>query len=74
MTIDNQYYLKALKSQPVKDVEIKTSKRREVLKKQDNRCIKCKKDLSPYMTKYITKSDGTMEAICSNCAIPTPKR
>lgn len=68
-------YMNAIKSKPIKDIEMSYSDRRKAFLNQGKRCAKCKKDLNPNFCKYI-KDPTTKETIvvCSNCAIPTGKR
>ncbi|MBU0894154.1 MAG: hypothetical protein KKF48_01245 [Nanoarchaeota archaeon] len=68
-------YLKALKSKPLRDIKIHHSERKQALINQDKRCIKCKKTLRPYLYKFV-KDPLTKKfaVICSDCAIPTPKK
>jgi len=51
-------------------VELSMSDHKKALTKQGKKCISCKRDLNPLMTKYIKDSKTKeLQAICANCAI-----
>lgn len=68
-------YMKALKSKPIKNISIKSSKRKQAWDSQEGRCAVCKKDLKTYYSKYIEdKKTKTIKVLCSGCAIKTVKK
>ena len=68
-------YISALKSKPIKKVELKTSKRAQALKAQKGKCAKCKKDLQPFFTKYIEDPlTKEITVVCSSCGTKVAKK
>ncbi len=68
-------YLNALKSGKVKEVNMKVSSSRQAIIDQENKCIKCKKTLKPYLYKFITNPvTRKVEVICADCSIPIRHR
>jgi len=67
-------YLDVLRSSKLRNVEIKSSPRREALKLQKNKCAKCKRDLNPSFMKFIKSPEGKDQAICSDCAVNSFKK
>ena len=65
-------YITALKSRPIKQIEMSHSKTRQALIDQDNKCAKCKKELNPSYCKYVEEPKGHFKVYCSNCAVPNP--
>ncbi len=76
--MDNLYnsnYMKALKSKPLKEVDLKISEHKKAMIDQDKKCAKCHKDLKPYMHSYVRDpKTKKLSVICSDCAIPIRSR
>ncbi len=72
---DLNNYLKVMSSRKNTDVKLIPSKRKLAWERQNGKCIKCKKPLKSYFSKYI-ENPQTKEfsVICSDCAIEIPKR
>jgi len=68
-------YLNALKSGKIKDVHMKISGNRQAVIDQENKCIKCKKMLKPYLYNFV-KNPATkkIEVICADCSIQIKHR
>jgi hypothetical protein len=68
-------YFNALKSKPLRNVEITGSARRKALSDQKGKCARCNKELKPYYFNYV-RDPQTKEysVVCSNCLIPINKR
>ena len=75
MENENNFYLKALKSKPLKEIKMATSERKNAFLEQNKKCAKCNKELRSYFYKYI-KDPVTkkFKVVCSNCAIKTAQR
>jgi len=73
--IEMNNYLNALKSKKLKDIKVATFNRTEIMKKQDNKCSKCKKDLRAGYYKFV-KDPKTKkrEAVCSDCLVHVVER
>jgi len=72
--IESANYLSALKGKKLADIQISSS-RSDVLRKQENRCIKCKKELKAgYFTSKINPQTKEAEIICSNCLVQISRR
>ena len=68
-------YLNALKSGKIKEVNLKISGSRQAVIDQENKCIKCKKALKPYLYKFVTNpATKKIEVICADCSIPIKHR
>jgi hypothetical protein len=68
-------YLDLIKKKKDANIEIKTSPRRQALIEQKGKCAKCKKDINPAFSKFITNPETKkIEIICSSCAVSIPKR
>ena len=68
-------YISALKSKKLRDIKLADFDRKNLMKKQDGKCSKCKKDLRQGYYKF-EKDPKTKErsAICSDCLVEIPKR
>jgi len=73
--METNNYLDALKARKLKDIKVATSNRTELMKKQDNKCSKCKQPLRAGYYKFV-KDPKTekMDAVCSGCLIHIPER
>lgn len=68
-------YIKALKGQPMKNVVLSVSNHKQAIIDQENKCIKCKKALKPYLYKFVTNpTTKKVEVICADCSIPIKHR
>jgi len=79
MSYDNDLnnYLRLVKLKKIKSADIKPviSERRQVMLEQKKTCAICKKEINPVFAKYVRDPQTkVLKLICSNCAIPTPKR
>lgn len=68
-------YLNALKSGKIKEVKMSISGNRQAIIDQENKCIKCKKALRPYLYNFV-KNPATkkIEVICADCSITMKHR
>jgi hypothetical protein len=73
--IGSSNYINALKTGKIKDVHMSVSGNRQAIIDQENKCIKCKKMLKPYLYKFV-KNPATkkQEAICADCSIQIKHR
>ncbi|PJE81599.1 hypothetical protein COU58_01490 [Candidatus Pacearchaeota archaeon CG10_big_fil_rev_8_21_14_0_10_32_42] len=73
--METNNYLDALRSRKLRDVKIATFDRKDLMKKQDGKCFKCKKDLRAGYYKF-SRDLKTKEnhAICSDCLVTIPER
>lgn len=68
-------YINALKTGKIKDVTLSVSGNKQAITDQENKCIKCKKVLKPYLYKFITNPiTKKVEVICADCTIPIKHR
>ncbi|MCR4327849.1 MAG: hypothetical protein NUV46_04700 [Nanoarchaeota archaeon] len=75
MSIETMNYINALKSRKLRDVKVASFDRQDFIKKQDNKCSKCKKDLRPgYYKINVDPKTKEKSAICSDCLITIPER
>jgi len=76
MKEENSYhYLKALRSKPLREVEMKSSPRRKAFLNQNKKCFKCKKEINPTYCRYLTDPvTKELKVICASCAVPTIKK
>lgn len=73
--MDNYNYLKALKDRPMKQVELKLSSNRQAVVDQENKCLKCKKALKPYLYNFVKNpTTKRIEVICADCTIQMKHR
>lgn len=73
--IGTSNYINALKSGKIKEVTMSVSGHRQAVIDQENKCIKCKKALKPYLYKFITNpATKKIEVICADCTIPIKHR
>ncbi len=73
--IDTTNYINALKSKKLRNVKIASSNRTDLMKKQDNKCSRCKKDLRPGYYRFERDSKNkTTEIVCSDCLVHISER
>jgi len=73
--ISTSNYINALKTGKIKEVTMKVSGNRQAVIDQENKCIKCKKALKPYLYKFVTNpATRKPEAICADCSIEIKHR
>ena len=73
--IEINNYLNALKSKKLRDIKFANFNRSDIMKKQENKCAKCKKDLRNGYYKFIKNpKTGKREAICSDCLVHITER
>jgi hypothetical protein len=74
-TIESQNYINALKGRKLNDIKVASYDRKDFIKKQDNKCSKCKKDLRPgYYKISVDPKTKEKTAICSDCLVKIPER
>ena len=73
--IDTTNYINALKSRKLRDVKVANFNRKELMKKQDGKCSRCKENLRDGYYKII-KDPKTKETsfVCSDCLVHIPER
>jgi len=73
--IGTSNYINALKSGKIKEVNMSVSGHKQAMIDQENKCIKCKKALKPYLYKFVTNpTTKKIEVICADCTIPIRHR
>lgn len=73
--IEINNYLNALKSKKLREVKVASFDRSDIMKKQDNKCAKCKKELRAGYYKFVKNpKTGKREAICSDCLVHISER
>jgi len=74
-TIESSNYINALKNTNTSNIKVAEYKRKELLKSQDNKCSKCKKDLrAGYFKMIVDPKTKEKHAVCSDCLVSIPER
>lgn len=73
--IEINNYLNALKSKKLKDIKVASFDRADIMKKNENKCSKCKKDLRAGYYKFVKDpKTGEREVVCSDCLVHISER
>ncbi|MBS3084422.1 hypothetical protein J4411_00735 [Candidatus Pacearchaeota archaeon] len=73
--IESQNYIDALKRSKSKEIKVASYDRKEFIKKQGNKCSKCKRDLrAGYYKISVDPKTKEKSAICSDCLVSIPER
>jgi hypothetical protein len=73
--IESENYINALKRTKPRDIKIASYGGHALLKGQDNKCSKCKKDLrAGYYKMVVDPATKEKKAICSDCLVQIPER
>ncbi len=74
--IESENYINALKRSKMKEnIKIASYGGHALLKDQDNKCSKCKKDLrAGYYKIVVDPKTKEKKAVCSDCLVQIPER
>ena len=67
-------YINMIKNRKLDNIKVATANSSELKKLQDNKCVKCKKELrAGYYKSVINPETKKRELICSNCLVDIHK-